>query len=146
MSWDDGVAGPARQCVKWGCQNASLVVVWDQAVKPQAICPKCGACYGKANARWLLKQWAISETPVQRKLREMGTKNNPGKFDCYSKAEPDEPVFILLARDPDAPKIVLEWVKHRITRGDPLTHERMAKIHEAVDCAIEMEKWRNKNR
>jgi hypothetical protein len=30
----------------------------------------------------------------------MGTKSNPGPFDCYAKAEPDEPMFVLLARDP----------------------------------------------
>lgn len=29
----------------------------------------------------------------------MGTKNNPGAFDCYANAEPDEPMFVLLARD-----------------------------------------------
>ena len=26
----------------------------------------------------------------------MGTKNNPGKFDCYANAKPDEPLFVLL--------------------------------------------------
>ncbi|HAW11807.1 MAG TPA: aspartate decarboxylase, partial [Chloroflexi bacterium] len=30
----------------------------------------------------------------------MGTKNNPGKFDCYDDAHPDEPMFVLLGRDP----------------------------------------------
>lgn len=39
----------------------------------------------------------------------MGTKNNPGKFDCYAKADPDEPMFILLGRDPLAPSLVLMW-------------------------------------
>lgn len=29
----------------------------------------------------------------------MGTKNNPGEFDCYANAAPDEPMFILLGRD-----------------------------------------------
>ena len=28
----------------------------------------------------------------------MGTKNNPGRFDCYGNAEPDEPIFVLLGR------------------------------------------------
>lgn len=30
----------------------------------------------------------------------MGTKSNPTQFDCYANALPDEPMFILLARDP----------------------------------------------
>ena len=25
----------------------------------------------------------------------MGTKNEPGEFDCYAAAEPDEPMFII---------------------------------------------------
>ena len=29
----------------------------------------------------------------------MGTKRNPATYDCYDKAEPDEPLFVLLARD-----------------------------------------------
>jgi hypothetical protein len=28
----------------------------------------------------------------------MGTKNVPGKFDCYANALPDEPTFVLLGR------------------------------------------------
>ena len=32
----------------------------------------------------------------------MGTKNNPGKFDCYEHAKPDEPMFVLLGRDLEA--------------------------------------------
>lgn len=43
----------------------------------------------------------------------MGTKNNPGKFDCFAKAEPDEPVFVLLGRDPQAAHLVSIWSKIR---------------------------------
>lgn len=25
----------------------------------------------------------------------MGTKNDPGKYDCYASADPDEPLFVL---------------------------------------------------
>jgi len=39
----------------------------------------------------------------------MGIKNNPGKFDCYFKAEPDEPMFVLLARDLLAQVLVDLW-------------------------------------
>lgn len=68
----------------------------------------------------------------------MGTKNNPGAYDCYEKAAPDEPMFILLARDPRAPMLVRDWV--RMTEdGDP------EKIAEAIACAYSMEQWRKKN-
>lgn len=39
----------------------------------------------------------------------MGTKLNPGKFDCHAKALPDEPIFTLLARDRSAPFIIRNW-------------------------------------
>lgn len=67
----------------------------------------------------------------------MGTKRNPGKFDCYEAADPDEPMFVLLARDPLAPQLVREWAgRRRMRAGDP------AKISEALDCATAMERWR----
>lgn len=43
----------------------------------------------------------------------MGTKNDPGKFDCYANAEPDEPMFILLGRDPAAAATVAFWTTLR---------------------------------
>lgn len=67
----------------------------------------------------------------------MGTKANPGTFDCYDKAEPDEPMFVLLARDELAPEVVEEWAALRAcTRGrdDP-------KVREAVECAAAMRRW-----
>ena len=72
----------------------------------------------------------------------MGTKNNPGRFDCYDKAEDDEPMFILLARDPVAATMVRIWIKLR--RHDGLNEPD--KIAEAKICADEMDRWRKKNR
>jgi hypothetical protein len=46
----------------------------------------------------------------------MGTKNNPAAYDCYANAWPDEPMFILLARDPDAASIVRLWAGMRAHR------------------------------
>ena len=67
----------------------------------------------------------------------MGTKLKPGKFDCYENAEPDEPMFVLLARDPMAPILVSLWADLREhARGNG------AKVFEARTCAIEMGKWR----
>lgn len=48
----------------------------------------------------------------------MGTKANPGKYDCYANALPDEPMFVLLARDPDFARLVNEWVKNRVRAID----------------------------
>lgn len=36
----------------------------------------------------------------------MGTKNNPGRYDCYANAEPDEPMFVLLGHDRHAATLV----------------------------------------
>lgn len=39
----------------------------------------------------------------------MSSKNDPSQFDAYSKAEENEPVFTLLARDPIAPPLIEAW-------------------------------------
>lgn len=74
----------------------------------------------------------------------MGTKNQPGPHDCYDSAAPDEPMFILLARDASAPEIVRCWADQRlaaIQRGEkPATD--MAMVHEARECAGAMEYYR----
>jgi hypothetical protein len=70
----------------------------------------------------------------------VNTKNNPGKFDCYQKAAPDEPMFILLARDPIAPDLIRQWAEQRLEEGED--HE---KIDEAFACADAMDKWRLAN-
>ena len=67
----------------------------------------------------------------------MGTKNNPGQFDCYHNAAPDEPMFVLLARDRHAPELVRLWAKMREFQG-----ESPEKVAEARDCAEAMEVWR----
>lgn len=43
----------------------------------------------------------------------MGTKEHPGRFDCYETAKPDEPMFVLLARDPLADRLVELWAEIR---------------------------------
>jgi len=67
----------------------------------------------------------------------MGTKNNPGAFDCYANAEPDEPMFILLGRDRSAPYVVAFWAMIR-----EKTHpDEPVKIQDAKDCAKAMTAW-----
>lgn len=66
----------------------------------------------------------------------MGTKNNPGKYDCYTKADPQEPMFILLGRDPMAPALIRTWAKMREAAG-----EDPEKVREALVCADVMATW-----
>ena len=66
----------------------------------------------------------------------MGTKLNPGKFDCYENAKPDEPMFILLARDAGAPALVEKWAQERLLQG-----ESPEKLAEALQCANDMRSW-----
>ena len=68
----------------------------------------------------------------------MGTKNNPGAYDCYDDAGDDEPLFVLLARDPHAPMLVDLWASLReLHAGNP------SKVKEARDCAMLMRNWRD---
>lgn len=60
----------------------------------------------------------------------MGTKDKPGDFDCYAAAAPDEPMFVLLARDPSAPLLVSLWATIR----EKLGNEDPAKVEEARGC------------
>lgn len=71
----------------------------------------------------------------------MGTKTNPGAFDCYAAAEPDEPMFVLLARDQNAPALVEAWAARREALYGP-----GPKVNEARKCASDMRAWRLKNR
>lgn len=66
----------------------------------------------------------------------MGTKNTPGKYDCYENAEPDEPMFILLGRDPVAPALVQLWSIVREAMGTSTE-----KVLEARQCAAQMRDW-----
>lgn len=67
----------------------------------------------------------------------MGTKNNPGAFDCYANAHPDEPMFVLLGRDKHAAGLIRLWAIFRARDG-----EDDAKVQEALACARAVEAWR----
>lgn len=64
----------------------------------------------------------------------MGTKNNPGQFDCYAAAGEDEPMFVLLGRDKHAPTLVRIWALLRA-----YDEESEEKIAEALACADAMD-------
>jgi len=78
----------------------------------------------------------------------MGTKLLPAEFDCYQAAEPDEPMFVLLARDQTAPALVRAWAYQRSTAIDNGMRppEDRAQVTEALQCADAMVKWREENR
>jgi hypothetical protein len=69
----------------------------------------------------------------------MGTKNKPGKYDCYANAHPDEPMFILLGRDPLAPELVEAWADERESQRGP-----SEKVDEARACANAMREWQKR--
>lgn len=80
----------------------------------------------------------------------MGTKEKPGIFDCYHAAAPDEPMFVLLARDIRAPVLVEEWARQRTdlvrSGARPNTPDEWEKIQEAWACAKAMKDWYALNR
>lgn len=85
----------------------------------------------------------------------MGTKEHPSDFDCYSNAEPDEPMFTLLARDATAPDVVCSWADLREMRlrakwdNETTVGEVMAELEqiaEARRCAEAMKDWRAEHR
>lgn len=70
----------------------------------------------------------------------MGTKNNPGSYDCHANAAPDEPLFTLLARDHHAPILLRLWALLRNAEG-----EDEDKVAEALKAADDMIEWRRKS-
>lgn len=58
----------------------------------------------------------------------MAYKNDP----FIKKAYDDERLFVLMARDPAAPKCILHWIAKSIDS------QPAEKIREALDCALEM--------
>lgn len=69
----------------------------------------------------------------------MGTKENPGKYDCLAKVAPDEPIFILRGRDVCAPEAVRKWARMALDAGCP-----REKVDEALACADKMEAYPNR--
>ncbi len=91
---------------------------------------------------------------------QMGTKQNPGKYDCLEKAGEDEPVFVLVARDPSASFLVACWAAVRsgdgmaaiaaVQRAIAATEKARKgvdaeKVTEAYQCSEQMAKWYSEN-
>lgn len=77
----------------------------------------------------------------------MGTKLQELRNGCFAAAMDDEPMFVLLARDPSAPDNVRAWADEReaaINAGRKPGTDR-SKVEEARACADKMEAWREEN-
>ncbi len=76
----------------------------------------------------------------------METKLNPNPNGCLAKALPDEPFFVLLARDPCAPAAICHWAELRakasVEDDRPQDAEQLS---EAFETAEKMAGWRNGN-
>jgi hypothetical protein len=55
---------------------------------------------------------------------------------CIKKAYDDERLFVLMTRDAAAPATVIDWIKYS------LLTQPAYKLHEALDCAIQMSRER----
>ena len=74
----------------------------------------------------------------------MGTKNNPGTFDCHGHAGADEPIFTIRAKDPVGAAAVRAWIKLREAAKLDKPQEA-ARLMEAEMVATAMEEWRTVN-
>lgn len=75
----------------------------------------------------------------------------PASLDpCLEKREPDEPMFILLARDSAAPETIEEWCRRReyeITTGlRPDTEDERDHIHQVRHKVGAFRAWRSAHR
>jgi hypothetical protein len=77
----------------------------------------------------------------------MGTKLTELRDGCFHRAMDDEPMFVLLARDPSAPSQIRSWADYReraINEGSrPATD--MQDVISARNEADRMEAWRAEN-
>lgn len=73
----------------------------------------------------------------------MSTKTNPGAFRCYEAALPDEPMFVILGRDPAAPATLEFWAAERIRRDKCHDKDDKERIKAAYDEAQDFQTWRD---
>lgn len=66
----------------------------------------------------------------------VGTKFNPGPYDCYSKLYADEPYFLLRGKDETASELVRQWAQRAAAQGCP-----PEKVQVALRRADEMQAY-----
>jgi len=100
--------------------------------------------YSKQDAQAALDRYIANVSRETKQEKSMGTKNNPGSYDCYANLDPDEPYFVLRAKDPMGAALVRNWAdirRQQIEMGNK-PPEDMAQVNEARQCATAMEQWR----
>lgn len=71
----------------------------------------------------------------------MGTKTNPGTYDCLGKLADNEPFFVLRGQDMTSPRFVRAWAAAAESLGCP-----PEKVAEARQVANAMDDWPKKKR
>jgi hypothetical protein len=66
----------------------------------------------------------------------MGTKKRPSAYEPLHYVDQDEPLFVLIGRDPDAGRLVRDWAAARERRG-----EDPAVVRDARETAAEMDAY-----
>jgi len=103
----------------------------------------------RAGAALVLHGFVFAErNHIERPLGPMiKIREQTDPTSCLNKAERDEPVFVLLARDPQAAALVRKWADDReresALAGKP---ERPEKLAEARALADLMDAWRSEGR
>ena len=94
-------------------------------------------------------------------MDKIGTKSNPGRFDCYANVYSNEPIFVLRAEDPLAFYLVELWAACRskdsvkavavfsslITKAHSETvhnHEKIASAYDIVDSMLQWTRYSKK--
>lgn len=72
----------------------------------------------------------------------MATKNNPGAFQCYQAALPDEEIFTILGRDLAGPATLRFWATERVKLGLGKTEDDLGRVAAALNEADAMSVWR----
>jgi hypothetical protein len=67
-------------------------------------------------------------------MKKLKEANDPKS--CWNRADDEEIVFVLLARDPAAPQAILAWINERIRIGKNYPGD--AQIIEATKAALNM--------
>lgn len=67
--------------------------------------------------------------------------SNPAS--CLNKAGDDEPLFVLRAKDSEAPDAIADWINRRVAKG--MNEHNDPKMKEAYRLRLAMIAWRRDN-
>lgn len=87
-------------------------------------CPDCGVKLGYMHRPDCPRLASPAPSPAEDR-RSSAEGEAKANHDCLAKRRPDEPMFILLGRDPDAHNIVRTWAERRLAAGGDPEHCQM---------------------